>query len=256
MPVNNEYYAVNKIEGNPQLQRYVSLEKFISMLHRSSLFFTRIDRLEDSFEGTSPKVVRLGIRAFYERMNKRNYLTVPMTDEAIKKNIEQLEAHTEMMRALYVVNCWHRREVENALMWKSYAANNSGIMIKSDYTKIIDALKITELQVQTSFVKYADYDKDRTIDFGNGLHPMIYKRQFFSDENEIRLIHQVSNERWIHDWGNEESQEGIYVKINLEELIGELRIAPLAPNWYLDVVKSVCEKFGLSKPVLRSSLAM
>lgn len=255
MPIDNNLRRVFEIDGNPQLQRYLSLEKFISMLQRSSLFFTRIDRLEDNYEGISPKVVRLGLKAFYEHQNKRGFFTVPMTEDVINKNIERHEAETEKHRALFVVNCWHKNEIENALMWKSYSANNNGIMIRSDYRRICDSLNETENSIQISLIKYADFDNDRTIDFGNMLHPIIYKRHFYSSENEIRLIHQVSNKQWVHDWENEESQDGIYVSVKVEELIKEIVVAPLAPEWYLDVVKSVCEKFELLKPVLRSSLA-
>jgi hypothetical protein len=255
MPIDNEHYAVYKVEGNPQLQRYISFEKFVSLISRQTLFFTRVDKLEDPFEGTSPKIVRLGLRHFYEQRNREGFFTVPMTDEVIEKNIKQHEEHTEKMRALYVINCWHKRESENALMWKAYSTTNSGIMIKSCYERVVNSLKDAEEKIQSSFVKYKDFENDRRMDFGNGLHPIINKTNFYSDETEIRFVHQVPNERWVHNWADEESQDGIYIKVNVDEMIEEIRVAPFAPARYIDIIKAVCEKFGVSKPISRSALA-
>jgi hypothetical protein len=258
MPIDNESYRdrLKDIEGNPLLQRYISLEKLVSMLHKQSLFFTRVDcLLDDPFEGTSPKIVRKGLRRWYESHRDAGHYKLPMTDEIIEQSIKDFEQGIESERALVTVNCWHNRPTENALMWKSYSTNNNGIMIVTDYNRLVNSLEIAQESIQSSEVLYADYESDENINFGSTLYAVIYKRHFFSDEKEIRLIHQVSQVNWVHDWVSEECQQGVYIKANIDELIKEIRVAPFAPDWYLEVVKSVCEKYGLRKEVLRSSLA-
>lgn len=37
--------------------RYMDFTKFIYFLHTDKLFFSRVDKLSDSFEGSSPKEV-------------------------------------------------------------------------------------------------------------------------------------------------------------------------------------------------------
>lgn len=38
MPINNENYQVYEVNDNPHLQRYMSFEKFVSLLSRREMF--------------------------------------------------------------------------------------------------------------------------------------------------------------------------------------------------------------------------
>jgi hypothetical protein len=48
---------------------------------------------------------------------------------------------------------------------------------------------------------------------------------------------------------------GKHVPVDLAVLVQEVRIAPTAPDWFQGLVESVCTKYALQKPVLKSSLA-
>jgi hypothetical protein len=139
-------------------------------------------------------------------------------------------------------------------MWKSYAANNSGVMIQSNYDRLFKSFKKTTKSIQSTLVSYRDFERDHTIPMGNTTYLANHKTKYYSDENELRFIYQVSQERFIHNWDEEESPYGVNVEVDVNVLIEEICLAPFTTQWYLDVVKAVCEKFNIDKPILRSSL--
>lgn len=51
------------------LWRYMSFEKFVSLLSEESLFFSRVDKFEDPFEGFIPP----SVTEHYERNRKNIY---------------------------------------------------------------------------------------------------------------------------------------------------------------------------------------
>ena len=48
---------------------------------------------------------------------------------------------------------------------------------------------------------------------------------------------------------------GRYCQIELGQLIHEVVVSPLSPEWFIQLVQSVASKYGLRSPVRRSSLA-
>ena len=59
MPIekpSNQTAPVFFPKENYKIVKYMDLAKFISLLHSKSLFFCRLDKLEDKFEGSSPKL--------------------------------------------------------------------------------------------------------------------------------------------------------------------------------------------------------
>lgn len=179
-----------------------------------------------------------------------------MTREEIEKKVDDMNAFNQKLRSLYTVNCWHKSAFENALMWKAYSNANSGVMISTSYEKLIDAFTQAPHKLNASEVRYYDFENDRKIPWGNSNFLVTHKQRFYWPEQEVRVIHQVENHLWVHDWAQEESQFGIYVPIDLDALVIEIKVAPFAPKWHLDVVKSACVKYGLTKPVSKSSLSM
>jgi hypothetical protein len=110
-------------------------------------------------------------------------------------------------------------------------------------------------------VLYADYDKD-WIPEGNSLWPFVYKRTSFEFENEVRAVIQdfpmvedpQAEGRKTLDL-NVPSPPGKLVAVDLNTLIDEIRVSPIAPSWFSDLVVSVCARYEVDKPVTQSSLA-
>src|SRR5687768_8033982 len=88
-----------------KIWRYMDFTKFVSMLENGGLFFSRLDCLDDPFEGSYP-------RADDELAATKYSPTVRAASAAFTKM---------STRKRIMVNCWHMNEHESAAMWKLYA---------------------------------------------------------------------------------------------------------------------------------------
>ena len=240
-------------EETVELARYVDITKFLSLLKDEQLFFCRLDNLEDKFEGTLPKISKKEFGDFYRHLSDTGFFNNPMTEEEIEKKINEDFEFRGKLKALYCVNCWNEFKGESYALWKIYSDLNQGIMIKSSFKRIINALKESKEKVYCSKVKYIDHDTD-SIDIGNTMSPVVHKHKAYSYENEIRLIHEVSNIGWKHDWENEKYKNGIKVNVNLVKLIDEIVISPFAPEWFSDLIRDILDKYSLNFKLIDSKL--
>ncbi len=128
-------------------------------------------------------------------------------------------------------------------------------MIKSSISRLENALQLTEEEIKLSEVRYIDYEKEVMPD-GNTMYPLIHKQTAYSYEDEVRLIHEVSQDGWIHDWTKEEIEEGIFINTDLNSLISEIVISPYSPKWFLKLIEELSKKYDLNKPIKESKLAI
>jgi len=235
-----------------ELARYMDITKFLSLLKDRQLFFCRIDKLEDRFEGTLPKISRKLLADWF----RRDGVTVPPNgniDERIKEEVERQINFGEKYKALTCINCWNEYQGESYALWKVYSDLNQGIMIKSSFSRIIKAVKESKEEIFCSSIKYIDYEKD-SMDIGNVMTPIVHKHKAYSYEKEIRLIHVVSNEGWRHDWDNEKYEKGIKINVDVQELISEIVISPFAPDWFTELIEDILDKYSIECKLISSKL--
>ncbi|MFH0913981.1 MAG: hypothetical protein V1849_01670, partial [Chloroflexota bacterium] len=107
--------------SNTKIWRYLNFTKFVSLLDKSALFFTRADKLDDPFEGSCPeKVIR-----FWEK----------------KFGMKYMDEFYEHLKKFTLVNCWHISDYESAAMWKMYLKNNEGIALQSTFNRLTSCFK-------------------------------------------------------------------------------------------------------------------
>lgn len=97
--------------------RYMDMTKFISMLDRQALFFSRLDQLGDPFEGSLTQHRQTGREELEKRYGAILYKDSRRMVESIIKNT--------------IVNCWHMDDSESAAMWKLYIPDNQGMVVRS-----------------------------------------------------------------------------------------------------------------------------
>ncbi len=241
-------------EGEYVIVKYMDFTKFISLLSTQSLFFCRVDKLEDQFEGTlSEPTVHL-IRQFFEPAEQDD---VVQDQTSIDENINDVMKMQNKFKTTNCVNCWNIYENnESAALWKIYSDFSKGIMIKSSIRKLIAALETTEENIGLSEIQYIDHRKDQMGRIGNLMESFNYKYISYSYEKEIRLIYDVTRSHASEfDWSKEEIQEGLYLKTDINQLIDEIIISPHSPKWFLCLVQDICEKYKLEKNIKRSDLA-
>src|SRR5690606_1697298 len=98
-------------DENIKVWRYLDTSKFIDLLIRKSLYFSRLDCFEDKHEGTYPeKNILIRNLQLKECGIKRTY---PSHEEFTIENINRT-----------YVNCWYLDNIESEAMWKLYCKNN------------------------------------------------------------------------------------------------------------------------------------
>ncbi len=255
MPILNDSAPLYSPSSDYAIVKYLDLTKFISILHKQSLFFCRLDMLEDQFEGTTSNA-NFDFRVkWYKCFRDSGQSEDIMTDDEI---IDQVKSEFELEKKnkeTVCVNCWNKKTEESAALWKIYSDFSKGIMIQSSISKLTNSLKATTEKIRLSEIYYLNYSKDIMPD-GNIMLPYIHKQKAYSYEDEVRLIYETKINGFNHDWSKEEVKEGIYIKTNLNELIDEIVIGPYSPKWFYELVKDISIKFGLNKPIRNSEFSI
>lgn len=204
--------------------RYMTIAKYIDLLHRKKLFLCRVDQFDDPYEGEWTK-------------GWREETQVP--EELI----------TSWFKKQYFVSCWHLAEYESVAMWKIYCSENDGVAIKTTIGKLKDSLGCDQdQQIHIGEVEYIDdhsnyVEKKRFTGYWGGLGQVCKKRKIFSYENEVRIIEDdFDNKSWFS-----------YARFLDFQFIEEVRLAPLMSDMFMDSLKDVSEKYGLSAEFIRKS---
>lgn len=219
-----------------KIWRYMDFAKFVSLLDKKALYFTRSDRFTDKFEGAIPK---LTVKA---REAELLDLGSPLAETALR----EISRSTQSVRKWIFVNCWYMNNYESDAMWQIYGQKNNGIAIRSTFVKLKDSLISPDCVMHIGTVNYIDYDKDILAE-GNVFHAIFSKRRSFEYEHELRAVFQKPS------LGND-SPAGLYIPCKLDILIDEIFVSPASSDWFKELVGSTLEKYGIDKKVKPSNL--
>ena len=133
-----------------------------------------------------------------------------------------------------------------------YARETDGIAIKTDFDAFKKSFTCSE-GINIGRVSYVDYES-AIIPEDNVLSPFLHKRKSFEHEHEVRAIHILYRDDEILKL-RDEKIGGAYYEVDLSLLIKEVIVAPFAPDWFIELVKSVAALYDLKVPVVESTLA-
>lgn len=225
-----------------KIWRYMDISKFLNILDKNSLFFSRADLLGDPFEGSYTK-----------RNIEKREAYMQNAKESDKKAIAQFAELKKALRNYTYVNCWHLNEYESDAMWKLYIRTGEGIAIQSTFERYVKSMVDARYDIYVGLVKYIDYDRD-LIPEDNGFNPYVYKKLAFEHEKELRgvIVHTETADGKAGDILPPES--GINTIIDIKTLIEKIYVAPTSPEWIFQLTKSMVRRFGLDIEVVRSNL--
>lgn len=248
----------------------MSFEKFVNILAKKSLFFTRADKFEDRFEGHVPPLI--------ERYYKQK------TDRFGETGGRAVRELWEKWRKCVMCSCWHRGDQESMGMWGRYDMHNSGIVIKTTMQRLKSSFTHKgDVDVHIGKVKYVEYQDLRIPKNIHVMHtiylPFFYKRTAFKFENEVRAIIDASpyvKEEFfrvkegfslsrkdfdlptllgrLEDTEINIDKPGQNLDICPETLIDEVVISPYVEDWVTETVESVVCRYGFKFPVNQSKL--
>ena len=245
-------------ESDYTVVKYMDITKFISLLYKKSLFFCRVDKLEDKFEGKTAKPNYQGRVDDWKRWRESPYAQVKLSDDELIEKVKEDYEFEEKQRSLHCIDCWNKKDNESAALWKIYSDFSKGIMVQSSIARLRRSFEQTSEQVQLSEIKYIHYENQVMPD-GNSNYPFLYKQIAYSYEKEVRLIYKVpttDTSGWKYDWEKEEVEEGLYIKTDLNELIEKIVISPYSPEWYFELIRNIIKKYDLDKPVTKSEFSV
>jgi len=236
------------INENAKIWRYLDFTKFVSLLDKQALFFTRADMLPDPFEGSYSKA--------NIRLRPDIYKNLPSSA------LGQMSVIFKELRKFTIINSWHMNEYESAAMWKLYLKSEEGVAIQSTFKQLTQSFgKYLDDDVFVGKVKYIDYESE-WLPEGYTFYPFMHKRKSFEHEQEVRAIIQrfpppIKDEKGDNklDLNKQVFDLGAYVAVDLDILIEKIFVSPTVQNWFNELVKSIVNKYDLKKEVVQSSLA-
>lgn len=98
------------------LWRYMDFTKFVSVLDKRALFFSAADKFRDPFEGSISKVTA--------ELRPRLHPNIP--PDILQTFAQSLKE----ARRFTLISCWHENNYESEAMWKLYARETDGIVIR------------------------------------------------------------------------------------------------------------------------------
>jgi hypothetical protein len=178
-----ELRGLTNADMDMSIWRYMSFEKFISLLTYQALWFSKLKILEDKFEGMMPSAVKV-------RMNNENQKWKQIFPAELHNQIDSLnDKNEESGRELTLVNCWFIGETESKRMWDEYAPLANSVAIKSTPKMLLRGVLLGGVPAAIGKVRYVDH---HTHEMSAYHASQTFERAFIKDdkyshENELRL---------------------------------------------------------------------
>lgn len=234
------------------LWRYLDFAKYVAMLSTGALHFARADTLGDPFEGSMS-------RANLERRPDWYGDGHVQITRAFSESLPRRSKRT-------YINCWHMSEFESAAMWSLYVHEGRGVAIRTTFDRLCESFRTGD-RIYVGGVIYVDYGND-VIPESNTFYPFMHKQHSYEHEREIRAIlpddgyiAKDSRGNPIVDRNGHQREDPSYVgppgrlvPVDLTSLIDAIYVAPYTPDWVVEVLREVTERFGQSFDMRRSSL--
>ncbi len=195
------------------LWRYMDFSKYLSLLEKQTLYFSRADHFQgsDPYEGSQTMSEMCN-----EALNKRTLsLLYPNLDQdGIHLLFKDLS--TQLMKKSYI-NCWHMNDYENLAMWRVYTQANTGITVKTKFHDLKKSLEHSQESIWAGVVRYVNFvDRDDIPQAGPIDKLLLRKSKYYEYENELRLIYNIENP--LHE------KLGVEIPVDLDVLIHEIYV--------------------------------
>lgn len=213
-----------------KLWRYIDIEKLLTFLHTGRLHLSRLDSFRDPWEGAWPDPVIEAFKYSWGEDEGSNYVKL-----------------TSNLRKTHYVSCWHESAVESAALWDLYAGR-AGVALHTTVGRLQESIQDPQ-PFKIGRVRYIDYQNERLANECIFL-PVYLKRKSFEHEREVRVHAWVLPE----NMRQEECMPSVSLAVRPNDLIDGILVSPSAPDWLLNPLQELCMKFGVTKPVIKSSL--
>lgn len=217
--------------------RYMDTMKFISLLIEQKLFFCRMDKLTDQYEGTVPF---LNMEREYLRIRNIDFMSHQQAETIFNKSMNSIIE----FKKFTLLNCWTIDDKESFALWKIYLNNDDkGIAIKSTVKRLKNCFSNSAENIKFVRVKYLDFENE-DIPAIQQRHISTIKNKYYEYEKELRAILLNQYDRKTREPLYE---SGKNISVNLNTLIEDIYISPMAPNWYINLIANIISSVSSNK---------
>jgi len=245
--------------------RYMSFAKFISLVSYQALWFSKLNILQDTYEGMLPAESKREMREENEEI--KSWFNTPDFHRQIDAWPEQNENDG---RELLVVSCWFLGEHPSERMWSEYGDSHGAVAIKSTIGRLANYVFVPrdEHRSHIGLMSYVDHGSHRMSSYeaNQAIERAFLKDERFSHEREVRIVtmsmkttscvsmegKKYKAEEVAGKNMNNFENPGLYVGVHLDRLITEVVVSRNTPEWFEKLVRRIAELSKLPVPVTRS----
>ena len=196
---------INDLKNNDNLLwKYFDLHRFIYMLNEKKLFFTRLDKLEDPFEGVHLEILKNDAKYFNIPLEIKSFdEDIPYSKKQQLINEKKLHDYLrnqeiEKSQNKQYVNCWFKSERESMAMWNLYS-NPDSVALKVKFEKLKEELtkqsdifilengkRLSVIGEQITYLKLNPFDEE--LEKQNLKFSAMQKDISFEYEKEYRFL--------------------------------------------------------------------
>lgn len=256
---------IGKLDPSTIIWRYLTFSKFISLIETNALWFSKLKKFEDEFEGITPEPSRSSLKKQHHDMEDW------FQDEELKEQVRRfVEDNEDDGRELVVASCWFIGDHESKNMWDFYTKDIQGVAIQSTIEMLTRSLVMSHDKFWIGKISYIDPTcHDMNPYEASQAHLRAFlKDSKYSHENELR----VATMNWVapgclNPDGSPQNEKqraklvysperaGIYVGAKLPTLVRAIRVAPGATDHHRKIVDLLRSVVGISVPALPSELS-
>lgn len=269
-PFNIKEYNLS-YNKNDYLWKFVSIEKFLSIVLNKKLYFTRIDCFEDVQEGISPELLLLNHRKnALMSLPPFNVLSQYHSIDMFPSETDNLIDKLKETQKCNFANCWYlsNENIESVAMWNLYSQPNSvalNIKFSDFYDKILKIGVESRVKLKSLIlgkIKYVNFQNPIELDkIKEEIENTAFlKDQSFIHENEFRFVAEIEKSKEILFFPKEgfskymqkeffERTSQLYgFDINLNDFLDykfEIVFHPKMSDWVKKDLKNILEKFQI-----------
>lgn len=279
-----------ELDGSIEIQRYLTLEKFVDLIRNQHLFLSSVNSFEDHFEGKPTEMESIFegpipemlnnimnntfVRGFGVGLSEENrsklekedveFKNSPKLFETVHGEIEfpseiSYENMIERQNNLIFANCWHHEKStnENMAMWKIYGNHQDCVMITSSVERLRSSLTIPESYKshigKVVYVEPSEYDISNATPFRH----ILKKRNAYSFENEIRLLaynsEKNSFEKALFSDNYDKLESFLHIELNPKTLVQDVITSPNCSPLFFKIIEGLTQDYLKSGSVLKRS---
>jgi len=228
-------------DWNQPIWRYMKWPRLIQMLEANSLWFTRLEVLQDKFEGRIPKP---NLRPSAQLIAQQwPYLAHAVNGpELVAQAFKQA---VDFAKPRHLVSCWYVGNDESADMWDAYGRAIGSVAIKTYAGALALGLDHpgSPLECFASKIQYIDHNK-QPVDVHHFLGPFFSKGRKFGFEQELRFL--------IHT--PQPVPDGLQVEVDLTKVSVDLFVRTGGRDGRLEKARAVIAKHGLNWQIAPSAI--